>query len=199
MAITTILFDLGGTLLHFDFSPICTTLSERSGRPPGEVSAAIEERYREFCLGRMTGVQWHGHLSAELGLAMTYDEFRRVWSDIFRPFESMIALARRLRPRYGQYLLSNTDEIHLPWCVEHFSLAPLLDGMILSYEIGAMKPDARIFDEGLRRAGLRPEECVFIDDLAANVEGARACGIDAVVCRSAEQVAHDLAAKGVGA
>jgi putative hydrolase of the HAD superfamily len=109
----------------------------------------------------------------------------------------MIRLARKLKRRYRSYLLSNTDEIHLPWCLDRFSLGSLLDGMILSYEIGAMKPDRAMYEHGLGRFALKPEECVFIDDLPANLEGARSVGIATVKCDSPEQVERDLAVLGV--
>ena len=104
----------------------------------------------------------------------------------------MFQLAETLHRKYPQYLLSNTDPIHIPWCLDRFPLSSLLDGMILSYEIGAYKPDFRIYERGLEKFGLRPEECVFIDDLPANVEAAKACGLEGIVCISPEQVREDL-------
>jgi len=197
MAIRTILYDLGKTLVFFDFAPVYRTLVSHSGRPEGEVREVIHERYGEFCCGRMTGRQWHGYLTGSLGISTPYDEFATLWADIFWPNEPMIELARTLRPRYRQYLLSNTDEIHLPWCMKKFPLEPLLDGLILSYEIGAIKPDRAIYERGLERFGLLAGECVFIDDMPANLEGARACGIRTVICDSAAQVRRDLASLGV--
>jgi HAD superfamily hydrolase (TIGR01509 family) len=55
-----------------------------------------------------------------------------------------------------------------------------------------VKPSAEIFQKAVEIAGHRPEECLFIDDLAANVEGARQCGIEALQFVSAEQLERDL-------
>ena len=197
MAITTILYDLGGTLVHFDFTPINAKLAASSGKTPNEVKELVLPRYTEFCHGRMTGRQWHQFIAETFGVSMPYNEFRRFWADIFWENGPMFGLARRLCANYRSYLLSNTDEIHLPWCLEKFPLEALLDGMILSYQVGAMKPDRAIYERGLAKFGLEPGECVFIDDLPANLDGARALGIIAVRCESAEQVERDLAALGV--
>jgi glucose-1-phosphatase len=199
MAVDTILYDLGETLLHFDKTPIYVTLAERGGRSADEVEHTIDARYAEFSRGEVSGREWHAYLSDALGFEMPYDQFCTLWADIFEPFESMIDLARRLRPRFGSYILSNTDEIHIPWCIEKYALSDMVDGMILSYETGAVKPDPRIFDEGMRRFSLTPANCVFIDDLQENIDGAEAFGIRGILCRSAEQVARDLATLGVRA
>ena len=78
--------------------------------------------------------------------------------------------------------------------MEHYAdrFEGLLDGMILSYEAGAIKPDHRIFEYGTERFNLIPEDCVFIDDLAENIEAAREFGFHGVVITSPEQVERDL-------
>ena len=54
------------------------------------------------------------------------------------------------------------------------------DEAVLSFEVGFMKPDARIFEEAVRRAGCAAEECFYTDDIDGYVAAARLCGIDAV-------------------
>lgn len=197
MAVTTILYDLGRTLVNFDFTPIYATLSERSGKTPDEAKSLVHQRYAEFTCGRMSGREWHVHIMKTFGISMPFAEFAHLWADIFWANDPMIGLAGRLHARHRSYLLSNTDEIHLPWCRDRFALDSFLDGMILSYEIGAMKPDHVIYEVGLRKFGLAAEGCVFIDDLPENLEGARSYGIHTVLCETAEQVERDLAALGV--
>ena len=66
------------------------------------------------------------------------------------------------------------------------------DDFVLSYEVGAMKPDALIYLEAIQRAGCRPEECFFTDDIAINVEAARNNGMDAVQFLSVAQIEEEL-------
>lgn len=199
MAITTIFYDLGNTLVSFDFAPIYAALAGRSGKTLEETRRLTHERYDEFTCGRMTGGEWHSHLMNAFAMSMPYEAFARLWADIFWPNEAMMGLARKLSGSFRSYLLSNTDEIHLPWCRERFALDSFLDGMVLSYEIGAMKPDRAIYEAGLKHFQLRPQACVFIDDLPANVDAARSVGMVAVAYQSAEQVERDLASLGVNA
>ena len=67
-----------------------------------------------------------------------------------------------------------------------------LDGQMFSWEIHEIKPDAPIYQALFSRYGLKPEECLFFDDREENVEGSRACGMDAVRILSEEQLAGEL-------
>jgi putative hydrolase of the HAD superfamily len=62
----------------------------------------------------------------------------------------------------------------------------LFDGVVISGEEGMHKPQPGIFRLGAERVGLRPEECVFVDDLRENCEGAEAVGMTAVLHRGAD-------------
>jgi len=199
MAITTILFDLGKTLVDFDFEPVNQRLTESSKLSAEVAKQRTKDRYNAFCRGEMTAVEWQKFIETDYNLPMSSEEFRRFWADIFWPIDKMFELAHRTKKHYRQYLLSNTDEIHLPWCMERYAerFEGLLDGMILSYEAGAIKPDRRIFEYGTERFDLVPEACVFIDDLPENIEAARDFGMHGIVITSPAQVESELQALGV--
>jgi putative hydrolase of the HAD superfamily len=63
----------------------------------------------------------------------------------------------------------------------------LFDGVVISGDEGMHKPDPAIYELGCRRVGLPPAECVFVDDLRENCEGAEAVGMTAVLHRGAER------------
>ena len=62
----------------------------------------------------------------------------------------------------------------------------LFDGVVISGEVGLYKPQPEIFALGAERVGLDPAQCVFVDDLVENCEGAEAVGMTAVLHRGAE-------------
>ena len=66
------------------------------------------------------------------------------------------------------------------------------DGLVISGREGLVKPDAAIYRLLLERYGLRAEECLFIDDVERNIQGARAVGMQAVLFTNPEQLALDL-------
>lgn len=58
--------------------------------------------------------------------------------------------------------------------------AALFDAVVISAEVGMRKPEPRIFRHAARRVGLNPAECVFVDDIQANVDAAIACGMTGI-------------------
>jgi putative hydrolase of the HAD superfamily len=62
----------------------------------------------------------------------------------------------------------------------------LFDGVVISGEVGLYKPQPEIFRLGAERVGLDPQQCVFVDDLVENCEGAEAVGMTAVLHRGAD-------------
>jgi putative hydrolase of the HAD superfamily len=68
----------------------------------------------------------------------------------------------------------------------------LFDGVVISGEVGLHKPQPEIFRLGAERVGLPPEECVFVDDLRENCEGAEAVGMTAVLHRGADTTVPEL-------
>ena len=80
---------------------------------------------------------------------------------------------------------------------ERFPLLQEFDAQILSHEVGLLKPDPAIFELTLRHCGLEADRTLFIDDLRANVEAARALGMSAIQFESAEQIRAELTNRGV--
>ena len=103
------------------------------------------------------------------------------WACPLEPVPGMEDLVRRLKNAgYGIYLLSNASKAqHQYWPKTPVSC--LFDGTLISCDIRAVKPMPEIYKAFIEKFGLVPEECVFIDDAAANVAGAVACGWHGIV------------------
>ena len=93
---------------------------------------------------------------------------------------------------------SNTNVLHARFYRRRFeeALAPF-DHFVFSYEIGALKPAAAFFKACVDLVGVPPDSCVFIDDAPANVEGARASGLQAVHYRETPSLIAELRRLGV--
>jgi len=99
-----------------------------------------------------------------------------------RPFDEVPETLRQIRMRgHAIGLISNTDEDLRPFLARD-GLLPLFDVVLLSFEVGRIKPDPEIFLEAARRLKLRPQDCVHVgDDVTYDVEGARAVGMTPVL------------------
>ena len=102
-----------------------------------------------------------------------------------RPDDQMVAAVRRARTqgiRTG--LISNSMGAGR---YDRSVFPELFDGVVISGDEGMHKPDPAIYELGCERVGLSPAECVFVDDLRENCDGAEAVGMTAVLHRGAER------------
>jgi len=194
-----IISDFGGVICTFDYRIFCERLARRTGRKTDQVFAAAfgDHLQRAFETGRLSGPEYHREVMTRLRLDIPYDEFFPLYGDIFTEVPATCELLRRLHRRYPLYLLSDTNEIHFGYVRERVEILRVFREFIVSFQVGAMKPDPRIYREALRRSGLPATACVFVDDRPANVEGAARVGIHAVLFQSPEQCAAELTRLGV--
>ncbi|MGE5570519.1 MAG: HAD family hydrolase [Rhodospirillales bacterium] len=198
--IKAVIFDLGKVIVPFDLQRGYEALRSHCPHPAEEIPRRISSTnlVRRFESGEVSPEAFVEQLSALLDLRVNYDRFCELWSSIFLPDpllpESLLAGLHR---RYRLLLLSNTNAIHWAMIRQKYSLLCHFDDYVLSYQVGALKPSARIYEEAIARAGCRPGECFFTDDIPLYVDGAREAGMDAVVFESAEQIERELRARGV--
>jgi putative hydrolase of the HAD superfamily len=134
-----------------------------------EVGELSEDEFGEQ-FGPLIGVQLHEGLVDRLFAGMQPDE----------PMIESLRRARAAGVRTG--LISNS------WGRGRYdrdAFPELFDGVVISGEVGLHKPQPEIFRLGAERIGKKPEECVFVDDLRENCEGAEAVGMTAVLHRDA--------------
>ena len=113
------------------------------------------------------------------------------------PWQDGIDILKAVKARgYNAYVLSNIDQ-SLHNLVKDYTFFKDIDGSIMSYEHRCAKPDAQIYHALLRTYNLNAHECLFIDDLEENIEGAEKCGIDGIVCKAPADVRRRLKEIGV--
>ncbi len=200
--IKAVAWDLGNVLASFSHQRACEQLATLTGGRHGaeEVREWIFPSGRHAALedGTLSVEAFLAGLASRFGIEAPAEALALAYSDIFAVNEPDCDLARRLPPNCPRLLASNTDPLHWAGCWR--LLAPLLgafDHLVLSFQVGARKPGPAFFHTLLQRAGCRPEELLFIDDLPANVAGARAVGITGVVFESAAGLQRELIERGI--
>ncbi len=194
-----VILDLGKTVIHFDFQRGYRALEGLCPHPTEEIRQRIRaSRLAERLeTGLIEPRAFHDELCRALDLTMGYEPFCEAWNGIFTAPIIPESMLGRLAARYRLLLLSNTNSIHFEGLRSKYPLLRHFHDMILSYQVGAMKPDPRIYRAAVERAGCRPEECFYTDDIPAFVEAARAEGIDAAPFIGLEQLERDLSARGI--
>lgn len=198
--IQCVIFDLGRVLVHFDFEIAYKLISEQCGLEPAEIKRrfSASKLAHGFESGDFDEFEFQRRVEELLQTKVERQRFRDIWFSVFEENtlipESMVA---GIRKNLRTVLLSNTNPIHYSMLYERFPILQHFDGYVLSHEVGAMKPLPKIYAAAIEKAGCRPEECFFTDDVAEYVEGAKRAGIDAVQFENCEQIQRELRARGV--
>jgi hemerythrin-like metal-binding protein len=173
--IKAILFDFGNVMCHFDNDRFLAGLAAPCGKPAEALKALLYGQstlLEDYEAGRIGSQAFLAGASDLCGLALPELEFRRAYTDIFTPMEATFGLIRKLKPGYRIGLVSNTSPWHFEDAIQTTPVFPLFDSVTLSYEVGASKPDPRLFEDALTKLDLMAEECVYIDDLAPFAQAA---------------------------
>jgi glucose-1-phosphatase len=186
-----LLFDLGKVLIPFDFTCAYAAMQSLSGLDPGEIRSRLiaTTLIRDFETGHMEPDAFAGEVTRLLGIQCDLADFSAIWNSIFG-HETLIpdSWIGSLQEQYRLLVVSNTNILHFEMLRRNYPIFRHFHGYVLSYEVGAMKPDPRFYAAALAMAGCSPEECVFIDDLPENVEGAKLAGFDGITFESFEQL-----------
>jgi len=201
MTIQAVLFDYGGVIGRLDRDEMAR-LEDKYGLPSGGFWHSLFEipEWHEVEVGRSSEREWlRGALDKLYELAgRPIPGIRQDWHHIWKGIdEEVVSLARKLRPRYKVGMISNATKNLEKVLENHHGIMDLFDVVINSARVGVAKPDVRIYHLAADRLGVPVSACVFTDDLAHNIEGARAAGMQAFHFRGVADLERQLRALGV--
>jgi glucose-1-phosphatase len=196
-----LLFDLGRVVFDIDFSKAIACWAGHSGCASEDIVSRFvrTEAYKNHETGKISDADYFDSLRTSLGIALTDAQFLEGWNAIFSGEMPGIApLLARAAKHLPLYVFSNTNNAHAEYfSVIHADILGHFRELFLSSSIGLRKPDAAAYDHVVRAIGLPAGRIVFFDDLAENVESARACGLKAVHVKSSGDVEDALTTLGL--
>jgi HAD superfamily hydrolase (TIGR01509 family) len=177
-------------LVDFDYGIAARRIAARSKITVAEIAQFINQAslFHRYESGAITTQQFFDEIRQVTGFDGTLEEFSRYFADIFFPIDPMIQLHAALRQRgLKTYAFSNTNELAVEHIRRCFPFYATFDGCILSYEHGAMKPDARLYEVVERQSGRQGAELLYLDDRPENVEAGAARGWQVILQESPEK------------
>jgi putative hydrolase of the HAD superfamily len=196
-----IYFDMGNVLVTFDEARAIRQIADASGVAAQRVreilfDSGLQRQYEE---GRVTAGEVYETFCRESGTQPDFDALEHAASNMFELNVPIIPLLVHLdAAEYRLGILSNTCHSHWQYVRSRFRILRLyFDPVVLSYEVGAMKPAERIFATAIERAGVAAERIFYTDDRMENVEAARGSGLDAVQFTSVPALAAELRQRGI--
>lgn len=194
--IKAIIFDMGGVLLQtLDESPrkqIAASIGislEQLKFDVFQSDDAIKSEEGQFDKYELWKLILGKHGYTNLAKANEFDE--KFWSgDDLN--QELINIIKILKNNYMLGMISNAFKGARNWIELHYHFTKLFIFTVFSYEIGIRKPDPRIYHYACQELGVNPEEAVFVDDMKANVDGAKKAGLKGIEYRNVEQLKHEL-------
>jgi len=191
--IKLLVFDMGHVFVDFEWESVCQGFCD---------SAKIERQYFDPILRRISALGYErgkvdtvGLIEAlydMIGIRYSNQEFNSLWNYTFRENEEMARVLQNLKSQRPLYLLSNTNESHWQYLEETFKVSRHFDELILSYKVGHVKPHPEIYEHVLERSGLAANQCLFVDDLEANIKAASQLGMHTIQFQGSEHLKENL-------
>ena len=190
-SVKNLIFDLGGVILDLSVDHTLDAFAELSKMPKEKVQDLYLSApgFLEYEKGLIDDQRFRDYVRATYALSASDREIDAAWTAMLRGIPPLkLELLQKLQGEFRVFLLSNTNAIHLQYINE--CMLPQEDGQpsldryfhkaYYSHKMGKRKPDAEIFEQVLEENHLVPEQTLFLDDYAVNIEGAKSLGIKTI-------------------
>ena len=194
-------FDLGNVIMLFDREVAFQQIAETAGITPQRVKEIVLDSGLQDRLesGLLETDEFFEIFCDAAGRKLQREALLLAASDMFCPNRKMVPLITQLATSgYRLGILSNTCELHWQYIAKRYRLVRRAFSITaLSFQLGHLKPDLRIYAAAAELAGVAAREIFFVDDLIENVEAARKYGFDAVLYTDVPTLTAELSTRGV--
>jgi glucose-1-phosphatase len=200
--IKVLLVDLGRVLVDFDHLRAAERIAAFCSRSPRQIYDMFFESpvTIAFEAGRISPEDFYLQVKLALDLKLSYTSFEPIWNDIFflsHKNRAVFGLINSLRANYTTALLSNINILHYEYLKKHFPVFGVFDKIFLSFELGLIKPEKRLYQLVIEELEASPQEIFYIDDRAELVESACSLGIRGHVFTGIDQLITGLKDSGI--
>lgn len=154
--IKAVIFDLGNVTVKFDEAPHFSRWAACGTKSFSEVKKYYQNSStrKAFERGEVTPKQFYDKFVEDLGLKISYRDFKDNYCDIFSRNEEVEKIIKSLKGKVKLVLLSNTNVLQYEFAKKKFKIIDSFDEYILSYEVGCRKPNPLIFFKAIKKAVL---------------------------------------------
>lgn len=195
MAIKAIIFDYGNVISSFDNLLFLEEISKYTGNTALELHNKIyveTDFMRQFETGLISTDEFFNSTVKLCSLEISKEQFVNAFTGIFKPIQKTHDIIRKLKPAYKLGLLSNTSEWDFEYEIKRNDIFNLFNTVSVSFQVRSMKPEKKIYLDALSKLKLRPDECVYIDDIREYVDAASTIGINSIHYTSHENMVESL-------
>ena len=193
--IKVIVFDLGNVLIPFDYGRLIKSMNRIDDGLGDRFAKKYYDNYhvhREYEKWELSNDEFIKIMIEWTENKIQEEDLKHIYADLFVENKDTTALLPILKQNYKLVLLSNTNFIHQKYGWEKYGFLKYFDKLILSHEVGAIKPEEKIYSAVEEFTNELPLSHIFIDDIAEYVEGAKTCGWEAIQFTTHKNLLSDL-------
>jgi putative hydrolase of the HAD superfamily len=195
--IRNIIFDLGGVILNVDYHKTENAFKNLGIVDFEKIFSQVQQSklVDKFETGEISSAEFRTNLRKMCGFDINDKIIDKAWNAMILDLpNSRIKLIEKLRFQYKIFLLSNTNQVHIDYCIQNFdfeNLTSKFNKIYLSHEIHLRKPDTQTYEFVLNDSQIQASQTLFIDDTPKNVESAKRAGLNAYLIANGETI-NDL-------
>jgi putative hydrolase of the HAD superfamily len=174
-----VIFDLGKVLVNYDGEDTFLGISELTAVSSETMFTHYQTIDHAFGTGQLSGPGYYELVCQTFGLQVSYHAFATTFCRNQQRNEQALAFASYLQAQDNIVvgIISNTNEIHAGWLRANLPELDQFSSVILSNEVGLLKPDPAIYKLALSHLNVLPDQALFVDDVVKNVAGGTAVGL----------------------
>ena len=167
-----VVFDLGKVLLDFDYGILARRMASQSSLSAEEILTVVNQTplLHRYETGLISDLEFYDAVVTATGFRGAEEEFLNWFGDIFTEIIPMVELQKELVCRgVPTYVFSNTNAQAIRHVRKSFAFYRQFTGEVLSYEVGSMKPDSRIYEAVECVSGFTGNDLLYLDDRPENI------------------------------
>lgn len=174
--IKTILSDLGNVLIFVKNVSAGVDISKHGFFK----KKIIRYKIRKYEKGKISTEEFYTWYGKKTGQNIDLTRLDERLEKVFSLNEDMAILLKKLKRDYRLIALSNTNESNYEFIARKYDIMKIFDDYVLSYKVGSLKPEKKIYQTALEKALCKPEECMFIDDIGKFTLAAEKLGMKTI-------------------
>ena len=195
--IRALVLDYGGVISKPQNSDNVNNMLQILSQDHNDFRSVYRSKRENYDNGQLSGEEYWHRILQHYGLEQNDSKVAKLiqediesWTQID---DSMIQFLKESREKLHKLaIISNMTRDCLVFMKKHFQWLELFDELTFSCEFGKNKPDAKIYEACLNRIEIHPQECLFVDDLVENVDGAMKSGMNVIHFKSFLQFRQEL-------
>ena len=196
--IKAIVFDCGGVFLSKSWNDkSCHIIPKKLRISKDKATEIFYKHWPEIQIGKEDEDSFFEDLLKNSSEKVSLKEIKEIYYDCIDKIDDTFEIIKKLHKKYSLFTLTNQGKEWMKFKIKKFKLKRYFKDFICASFVGVAKPDKKIYEILLERTGLKPDECIFIDNLEDNLKPAKNMGYNVILFKNAKQLKKELSKYGI--